>query len=392
MALIAPFLDLEFQQLAGLRVREVDLYCRLALIVSEAIVATPSPFLESTLSSRSILLDRDIQDAGRLLISLRESSLEGFAEKKLNEYDSLNAYHQYYTPAGMETLFTTLIAPKRQRVTKIGETMRKQWVKDLENPGTAFGLHHILADANESLVTFFREVPTLTAGRAFVWEEVTRVLDSEIPEWRLLKIERLLHGYIFTSYIRAACDSSDEVASYNDFVTFPAEATMPVDRLVPLRPLLSLVSGAGLLESLKRCSPEQLLTMISSPEVYAFRERYRELLRISGADLSAALANDLIRERNYIEARTWVRQRRQASWSVFGLVGSWIAQRCQGKKCGIPITSFVDRAAEILTPERFVDAEATVVNHHHYNVVNAGAVGPGSSASHFHQSGIVLRK
>lgn len=387
MALISPFLDKDFQQVARLTPGQVDLFARLALLAHGKVVATPSPFVESNSSRSSILLHEDIQLCGHLELSYREVNLEAFGNKKLREYANIREYASVYSEQNLETVLQRFTAPRRARGTRIGTQMRETWLAEVDDEDEPLNLRHAISFASNSTLDAFREVPNITRGKAFVWQEVFRVLDGMAPKWRSEVSVEVVKAILARHYFRALTQEGDTLVSFTDFPAFPADQGLAHRDTLMLMPLLRLFYGCGLLEWVRSCPPAVLIEVLNSPHITDFRLAYDSVVQAASSggpdEVLLRLQGEYLRELSYYEARESLRAKHTSEMLIFRILGSRIPAL---RRRRTPVATFIEGLRSLeqsLSGPSLTEAQ-TVVNN--YYVMNAGAVGPGARARNFTQT------
>lgn len=302
--LVLPFLDREFQMASRFPVSELSTYCKLALIVSPGVVASPSFFIESQYTRQSILVSPDFYGSQHVVLSLRDTSLESYLRRKQAEYVDLGyEYGAYYNTA--ETLVSDLVIPIRRRGKEIGASIQEQWLNDLYTDKPLSLLHMVnLFESQrlrESVFSALRSVVDVVGQAPFVWESISRTLDQLEPQWRDEEFVRSLRSYLLKLYFDSLCEYSDSIVAFSDFPELcVADHTLKAPT-IPITPLRDFLRSAGVLRHLRQISTEEFLGLIDSDECKHFRYRYHELVAILSTNetILASLSRDRMWETKY---------------------------------------------------------------------------------------------
>ena len=325
-ALILPFLDQEFQIVSRIPRQLVSDYSRFALIAFPRIVVAPACFLESKITRDSVLASPEFFGTDHVRLSLRETSLEAYLEKKRSAYIHWqNDFEGYY--AGAEDLIGNLRLPIRQRTARIADSIELLWRKNAQS-GDAFSFRHMTNVFSEksiqkSVWQAVVSVPELLKGSPFIWQNVCSILDLHEPRWRTLpQFERALRSYLLKCYFESLCDPCDAIVAFSDFPDICVADRALFRPAIPLGPLRLFLMTSQLINPLRAMSAEQLLPIINSGACHDFRCRYMEILykfRDDIADISAG--RDQIREWSYHRGVQWCNSVKNWIGRALGMAG-----------------------------------------------------------------------
>ena len=289
----------------------------------------------------------------------------------------------------MESVFTLLASPRRERDTHIGNSMCNLWEQELRETSKPFGLAHILDGASPPVLSAFKLIPKALRKRAFVWEEVERILDTTEPKWRREVPAILIRSLVTRNYFRAIASPRDTVVSFADFPNFPTNQDYNYENTYSLSPLFKLLAGCDLLDWIRFCPPTTFLGIINSPQINDFRLRYRSISQTMDSNkVFLLLQQDYMRELPYIRSRGLARMFHRIRLSAYKLLGATATRH--STRAAAPVASFLERIKHLsdqMTKNRFAAAYYNIVHNYNttYNVAQAGAVGPGATARDFTQ-------
>lgn len=317
--LILPFLDKEFQELIGAPSQIVEKYTKLAFIISDTVIASPSFFIESGITRNTILLSHEFIGTEHLLLSMREKSYEEFLIKKQDQYSSVREhYEEYYTDSSMVPL---LIKP-RNRTHSIGDTIAKKWTNSFSD-NESFNLYHITSlytnDSTRSdILHALQQVPHLIGDSPFVWENVLDIMNDLEPKWKASAAVKEVRMLLLKIYFDSLAEEDDLVSSFTDFPWAALSDDTLENKMVPLRPLDIFFGQAGIIKVFETLTVYDIIELANSDECLYFRENYFNLLEsVETDDLLNQLNEQHKVEKDFKKSLAIYNSNKRNIWRLF---------------------------------------------------------------------------
>ena len=416
-SLVLPFLDQEFQAISRIPDGLVADYCRFALIASPRVITSPSFFAESSVTRNSILTSSDFYGTDHVKLSLRESNLEEFFKKKQPFYHPWKneiPYQGYYAVA--EELIRTLKLPMRQRTVQIGKAIAMLWLKNAksEAPFSFFHMTNSFQDASikKSVWQALAIVPNELKDEPFIWQNVCTILDRNEPRWRLPEFEKALRSFLLKCYFESLCEPGDAIVAFSDFQDIEVDDKSFSQPVVPLFPLRQFLTSAGVIDTLREMSVEEMLGIINSNVCHDFRYRYFEIIHSTyeGSDFVPNV--DGLLGVSYPNAVKWCRvfskwvgyicgevgndaKKRRKEWTVSALLDDAAARgfvehlKRTGRSSLAKLNELQQDWAKESSSSANIIIHITNINNMNktsYNGNNVGVMGPGAQGNTVNQS------
>jgi hypothetical protein len=282
-SLVLPYLDREFQVLADIREKHIDWFSKYALISCPTVIASPDFIIESPKVRGSIITSEDFYGTDHIKLSMRDATVPQYRRRKQELYDPVRDHYPEYFDS-LDKFLHGLNFPVRRRNFEIVEKIKGLWNAAACGEGQ-FSFSHMAMEVpdkkeRDDILAGLRSVPFEIKNSPFVWENVCRIMDRNVPTWGNTNLKHTLRNFLLKAYFEALCEPGDSVVAFSDFpVLGIADSSLTVST-VPLAPIKKFLAASKVLDFIHTMPVVKFIEVISSRECEYFRIEYIKFVQM----------------------------------------------------------------------------------------------------------------